>query len=426
MQRAPDCVLGDGGSDWIRTPRRLDSFPSSWKPPLWAAVFPRRRSSEGVLFLRIHHVVARIADEASGPSQTVPALCLGLQDRGHDVTLHVLEPLPSDLPDIRILGYKSDFAGTNLGRSRAMKAALAHAALNSDVFHVHGLWLMPNIYPARLTRRSDTLLVISPHGMLSPVALSYSRLRKQLFWHALQRRVLLDAGLLHAIAEPEAHDIRQVGLNTPVAVIPNGVVVPRNHARPSSRRRLLFLGRLHPIKGLENLLVAWSRLQDDFLEWDLVIAGPGEPDYLVRLHRLATELRVRRVEFVGGVFGNQKSEVFWTSSLFVLPSRSESFAVAVAEALAHGLPVLVTEGTPWQHVVAEGCGWCVGTDALSIEQGLRIALSEDADVLSDMGRRGKRLVQAEYSWERLTEMMEFAYLWALGRVEKPPWVRVSS
>lgn len=376
--------------------------------------------------LRIHHIVARIDDMASGPSHSIPALCRGLQQRDHEVSLHVLEPLPKKKPDISIVSYKANPLGGPLDVSGPMKQGLRAIARQADVVHYHGLWKMPNVYPASAVRGSGSLLVASPRGMLAPEALNYSRMKKRLFWAALQGRAVRDSGLLHATSDKEAEEMRIAGLTAPIAVIPNGVSIPADrHTDKASPRRLLYLGRLHPIKGVEDLLTSWARLQDRFEDWELVVAGPGDTDYVNGLIAQSEQLGARRIRFVGPVYGEEKSELLWSSELFVLPSKSESASVAVAEALAHSVPVIVTKGTPWQSVEEHGAGWWVDPDASSIHDALASAMSQTHPHLREMGVAGRRLMETDYSWEHLSEMLEAAYRWALEGGERPPWISVS-
>lgn len=294
----------------------------------------------------------------------------------------------------------------------------------SDILHAHGLWMMPNVYPGAAVEGTDCRLVVSPRGTLSQAALSISPARKKMFWELLQQRVLEKADLLHATSHEEVVNIRTAGLRNPIAVIPNGIVPPSSSATNGVKRgpEVLFLGRLHPIKGLRSLLFAWARIQDHFPQWNLVIAGPGQPSYVNYLEGLIKNNGLKRVRLAGPVYGDQKSALYRRASLFVLPSKSENFALSVAEALAHGLPVLVSKGTPWEEVETVGCGWWIDQGTDSLEVGLRNALGTDVDELLAMGRRGQDHVRSQYSWERVSHMMQQSYGWLMGHSKQPPWV----
>jgi glycosyltransferase involved in cell wall biosynthesis len=134
-----------------------------------------------------------------------------------------------------------------------------------------------------------------------------------------------------------------------VTIIPNGVDIPAFTPKQNRTSRvLLFLGRIHPIKGLDILLPAWQAVHDKFPDWRLMIAGPDNNGYLDQMQHLAVQLHLKRIEFVGALKGRHKWEAFRESDIFVLPTYSEYFGMTVVEALAAGVPAIVSKGAPWQ------------------------------------------------------------------------------
>jgi glycosyltransferase involved in cell wall biosynthesis len=266
--------------------------------------------------LKIVHIVSSIAEEASGLSVAVPALCSALAACGHDVELHSLASgagTPT-IPSVRtILHPVVRFPSRRLGRSPEMERALRIAARTADILHSHSLWLMPTIYPSRAVAGTACKLVTSPHGTLAPWPLRRSWSKKRVMWALLQRRAVLRSDCLHATAEAEVDDIRRADLQTPVAVIPNGVSLPTlgPRLRRDGERRLLFLGRVHPKKGVDVLLGAWRRVQERFPRWHLDIVGPDNEGHLARMRRLAATLGVVRVTFRGPVYGEEKSRTYF-------------------------------------------------------------------------------------------------------------------
>jgi glycosyltransferase involved in cell wall biosynthesis len=374
--------------------------------------------------MRIIHVLARMDREAAGPSYSVPGLCEHLARRDARAELHVLEPVPLSARNSRyeVRGYPG---WTGFGWSPAMARGLAESAAEADILHNHGLWLPPNLHAARAAEHRACRLVVSPHGMLAPWALRRSRWKKRALWWLAQRRALEAARCLHATADSEFLDIRRAGLRAPVAVIPNGIDIPEfePEARPDGRRRLLFLARLHPVKGLDLLLRAWQRLEPRFPDWDLAVAGPGEAGYPEAMKRLAAELRLRRVEFTGPVYGADKSRLFGASDLYVLPSHSENFGLTVAEALAHGVPAVVSHNAPWPGLRERGCGWWFELGEDSLAESLAEALGRDPAVLREMGARGRAWMAAEFCWESVAERMLGTYRWLTGGGAAPAWIR---
>jgi glycosyltransferase involved in cell wall biosynthesis len=301
------------------------------------------------------------------------------------------------------------------------KALSAKETILYDV----GLWLPSNHFAAQVSAGTAVPLVISPRGMLSKQALRVSKWKKRIAWNLYQRRDLQRAKVLHATSDGEAHDFRAVGLKQPVAVVPNGVEAPAMPYRPikdsRERRTLLFLSRLHPIKGLPDLVRAWARVRPK--GWRVVIAGPNENNHRQEIESLAESVGVRGdFEFVGTAADDQKWKLFSEADLFVLPSYSESFGLAIAEALAAGVPVITTRATPWREIESHQCGWWVDVGANSIADALSSAISCSREELRTKGLMGKELVVSNYSWESAAKKLLSVFEWILGRGQKPDCV----
>jgi glycosyltransferase involved in cell wall biosynthesis len=295
-----------------------------------------------------------------------------------------------------------------------------------DVFHSHALWVMPCVYPARVARASGVPLVVSPRGSLAPAAMRFSAFRKAVFWRLEQGPALHAAQLLHATAESELADIRAAGFRQPVAVIPNGVDIPpaRSPELRKGPRVLLYLGRIHPIKGLDSLLRAWQAVASRHRDWELRIVGPGEPAHVAEVRRLAQELRVERVRFAEPTYGPQRLAAYRSAELYVLPTRSENFGMTVAEALAAGTPAIVTRGAPWPGLNEHDAGWWIEHGVEALVATLDVALACDQTRLAGMGENGRRWVADSLGWARIGGMMQSTYLWILGRGSRPEYVHV--
>jgi glycosyltransferase involved in cell wall biosynthesis len=170
----------------------------------------------------------------------------------------------------------------------------------------------------------------------------------------------------------------------------------------------LFLGRIHPKKGLPMLIEAWARVRPD--GWQLQIAGPDEAGHRAEVQNAAFAAGLSEVVFfVGPIEGEKKESAFSNADLFVLPTHSENFGIVVAEALAHGLPVLTTTGAPWSLLRERSCGWWVDATVEGIAEGLRQATSSDPETLYAMGRKGREWVRAELGWERVAKEVIATY-----------------
>lgn len=374
--------------------------------------------------MKLIHVVPRISAEASGPSYSVPRLCQAIAARGHALTLACLAA-ERQVEGVTIEVHPAWPVLQRFAISPQHALALRAHATHADIVHNHSLWSMVNVAAGWVVPGHRAKLVTSPRGTLSNWALAHSKRRKQLMW-PLQRRVLQRADLLHATSEQEYADIRHAGLRTPVAVIPNGIdltaqLPPRQGE--TAMKILLFLSRVHPVKGIELLLDAWAALEAQHPDWTLRIVGPGEADYLAALHARAAGAGVRRVTFTGPRYGDAKTAEYRNADLFVLPTHSENFGMVVAEALAQECPAIVSHGAPWAGLETEGCGWWIPNDVDNLRVALGAAMAMPAPALHAMGAKGRAWMQRDFSWDAIAADMEAAYRWLLDGCTPPTCVR---
>jgi glycosyltransferase involved in cell wall biosynthesis len=284
--------------------------------------------------------------------------------------------------------------------------------------------MMPGIHAAQAARRRRLPLITSPRGSLSRAALSVGSRIKPLFWHLLQRRALDRCVAFHATSNAEAGDIRASGFVQPIAVIPNGIDLPNvPRSLRADRRTLLYLGRIHPIKGLPMLLQAWRELSPEAPDWTLRIVGPGKPEHLGELETVIRQLRLSRVEVAEPAYGPAKWLEYCSSDLFVLPSLSENFGMTVAESLACGTPVIATHATPWSGLETAKAGWWCPTETGAVLAALREATRASRPELEEMGERGRSWMQNEFGWSAIAGRMVETYEWILaGTHARPSWV----
>ena len=374
-------------------------------------------------------VVPDLHKEASGVAPAVVELASELARQGTAISLHTLEPTPQPhpglAPGVDLHVYARSRLLWRLGWSNDMYRGLRAACREARIVHSHGLWMMPNIYPAFACARTGARLVVSPHGTLTGWAMARSRRRKKLAWYLLgQRRLIDQAALFHATSEGECDDIRRQGGRAPIALIPNGVTLPAidKPLRPHDQRVLLFLSRIHPKKGLDLLLQAWARLQGTHPEWRLEIVGPDNEGYEAEMKALAQQLSLQRVEFRGPLFGREKYAAYARADAYVLPSWSENFGYTVAEALACGTPAITTRETPWPVLEHEGCGWWIDTGGEPLLACLRNVLATSRTELDRRGTIGRNWVARELGWPSIGGKMLQSYRWLLGEQDRPAWI----
>lgn len=286
----------------------------------------------------------------------------------------------------------------------------------TSVIHDNGIWWPHN---HALCRRASELKVprlVSTRGMLEPWALRHKAWKKRLAWQVYQKSDLRRAACHHATSEQEADHLRALGLGVPITTIPNGIDLPvrpelwrLRHARSSRAEKIaLFVGRLYPVKGLPMMVEAWARVRPK--NWNLVIAGPDEAGHRAEIERVVRRHGLtQQVSLPGPVAPQDRLDVYATADLFILPSYSESFGMAVGEALACGLPVITTTGTPWSQLTEQGCGWHVAPTVEGLAGALRDATSSDAATLDAMGEKGRDYVAVEFSWPAIAKRMVEVY-----------------
>jgi glycosyltransferase involved in cell wall biosynthesis len=261
--------------------------------------------------------------------------------------------------------------------------------------------------------------------MLEPWAWRHHAWKKRPLWWLIERRNLISAALLHATSEQEAISLRQRNLKSPIAVIPNGVDIPNLPARTSKsgRRTALFLSRLHPKKGLPMLIEAWARIRPK--GWRLQIAGPDEANHRSALESLVHQAGLdTEIHFLGPLAGGAKTLAFIESDLFILPTHSENFGMAIAEALAHGLPVITTQGAPWPLLQTEHCGWWTPPDVDGLTSALQEATCMNHEQLTQMGHLGRILMRDRFGWSAVARQMLDCYQWLREDGTRPSCVTV--
>ncbi|MDR3088521.1 MAG: glycosyltransferase [Desulfobulbaceae bacterium] len=390
--------------------------------------------------MNILHCLESLSASSGGPSRTVTALCEALaKEPGLKISLcsqvmagETPVTQTANSPVIRRLVPADTGIWRRFGLPLSRLAAQIIAQEKPALVHDHGLWTPPHHAISRLCRRHNIPLALHPRGMLEPWALSWHAWRKKIAWNAYVKRDLHQVALFMATAEQEVASIRRLGFRQPIACIPNGVFLPDaaevrrlgylREKAGDEQRTALFLGRIHQIKGLFNLLDAWTSARPT--GWRLILAGPDEGGHgrevaaKICVHHLENQIRL-----VDEVRGADKARLFAEADLFILPSFSENFGVAVAEALSYGVPVITTTGTPWRALGKYGCGWWIEPTVSALTDSLRQAFAMSAEGLRQMGERGRPLA-ANYDWRTITRQTTAAYHWLLSGGAKPDWIFV--
>lgn len=387
--------------------------------------------------LSVFHAIGDLDPRSGGPSRAVVELTDALsQQPGVSVTLLFqslsgqasVESHCSQVRRVAACSGSRWASSTGLHFRAALAREITVAA--PTLIHVHGLWLPLDHWAVAAARRHRIPLVVQPHGMLEPWALKHRAWKKRVGMALYQRRDLSAAKLLIASTLREYESLRQQGFSQPVAVIPHGVhaiaaAEPATASAandPNRVRTALFLSRLHPVKGLPSLVNAWARLLPP--GWRLIIAGPDQGGHLQEIQSAIRRLRVSEcVQYVGEVRDEAKSALYRAADLFVLPTHTENFGIVIAEALAHGVPVITTRGAPWAELETQRCGWWIDIGEEPLVKALREAMALSDAARREMGLRGRQLA-LRFEWAGIASQLHAAYRWVLGRGERPECVMV--
>ena len=297
---------------------------------------------------------------------------------------------------------------------------------NYDLYHSNALWQYSTHATSKQAKQVNKPHIISPHGMLFPEALKKSKWIKIFSLLLYQLNDLKRATAFHATSIQEMDHIRAFGLKQPIAVIPNGIDLS-SIKKPSfeikkGKQKIGFMGRLDPIKNLENLIRAWSQVNEVTNNAELVIIGDGEEEYKSQLLALTEKLKVNNICYTGFITGVKQDAILNELSYLILPSKSENFGMVVAEALIRGIPVIASKGTPWEELNTKKCGWWVDNNVENLAETIEKALSTDEIDRIEMGKRGYQLIKNKYSIECVaSQMLEF-YNWILTNDKKPNFV----
>ncbi len=365
--------------------------------------------------LNILHVIGSVAPRDGGPTVAIKGMSAALARLGCRVTVAttnadgphgVLDvPLtrPAVVDGVSYRYFPRTLPGT-FGLSLSLSRWLRRNISDFDVVEIHGLFVFATRAGCRSAARAGIPYVVRPLGMLDPWSLSQHSWKKAPYIRFVERPQLAGAAAIHATSESEADGVRALGFGDRVHVIPLGVAAVTHERRADSTDadvELLFLSRLHPKKNIPLLLDALRRVRSEGGQLKLTIAGSGTDAYRAELERQVLGLGLEKVvRFTGHVDGDAKDALFANADVFVLLSNQENFGIAVAEALAAGLPVVVSDQVAIApDVLAAGAGLVVPVEAVAAAKALTM-LASSRERRLDMGRRAAQLARDRYSWDR--------------------------
>ena len=384
--------------------------------------------------MKILHVVSTMDPVSGGPTRVLADLVRYQHDVGYELTICTTDrgnptsrrinksaftPLlnaaelycfPTEVPTLLVSGKMGAWLRKNIRRY--------------DIVHIHGLYRFPPTYAAYQARKQGVPYVIRPHGALDPYLYTKSSrnvLLKRLYERWFDLPNLHGAGAIHYTAEDERQRAAFLGLRAPSFVVPNGIDWGRYAHLPArgtfrdslgigDAQLVLFLGRLHHKKGLDLLIPAFEKVHQQFPGVHLAIVGPENDSYGEQVRSWVTDRGLTNaVHFVGHLDGADVIQAYVDADIFVLPSYTENFGLTVVEAMACGLPVVISDQVNIHAEVAQsGAGLVTRCDADEVAEAV-ISLLGDSDRRSVMGRAGREAAQTRYTWPTIVDALSREY-----------------
>jgi glycosyltransferase involved in cell wall biosynthesis len=385
--------------------------------------------------MRILHVIPTMSARYGGPAKACREMAATLADRGHKVEIFTTNydgfggyvepstaPLSERHPNVKIRTFEVDLPPDYFRISRPLASALSAEVRYVDVVHIHSLYLFTTLAAGFYARRAGVPTIIRPHGTLDPYIYPRHRFRKRIVEWLYQDRMFKRAAAVHYTTAEERDLAAPYVFGRPGFVAPLGLNIddyrplpPRGAFReryPETRDKaiLLFLSRINFKKGLDILAKAYGAVAKQRDDVHLVIAGPDNDAFKPKVEAWLEAAGARdRTTFTGMLVGENKLAAFHDADLFVLPSYTENFGIAVVEAMACGLPVLISDKVNiWREVKKWGAGEVEPLDPDRFAARI-LATLDDVEARKRQGERGVEAVQALFDWPTIGEKLERAY-----------------
>lgn len=347
--------------------------------------------------MKVIHFIAGIDKTDGGTTEYMRLLSSELKNH---VELIVATRISSN--PIEIKGVTVKFFNTSILRWFTMVNEFTSLLEKEKpkLVHINGIWNPQNWGFQKAAQNLGIKVIVSPHGMLEPWIMANNPFKKKIALFLYQKKAIDCATYIHATAKMEAESIRALGFKNPISVIPNGIDITdvKEIKKYYGTRKMVFLSRIHPKKGIELLLEAWRNCNTN--GWILEIAGNGDENYIGKLNRSSEDLK--NVHFVGAKYGDAKWKFLQSADVMVLPTHSENFGIVIAEALAVGVPVITTKGTPWEDLDIYQCGWWINLSVSNLEKAITNVIHTPVEVLQKMGFKGRILVAEKYEIKEIT------------------------
>lgn len=366
-----------------------------------------------------------LAASYGGPAMSTYLTLMGLRDLGVDAQI-IQQPLEKgDVmrgDDVPIHYYGKPWE-SKLCYTPNMKSAITSLG-TFDIYHAQGIWRWHTYALVDAANKLERPYLITPRGMLYPQDIEKaSKLFKKLSLRMRLKRDMNRAACVHVTCKEEMLHCRNLGIKSPIAVIPNPVeILDYPLTKQDNIFRFGYLGRVSRRKNIDGLIKAYTELSHLADGSELLVIGDGDKDYLNELHQLASRVKHGHVKFTGFLNGVEKDNALASCSVLVMPSEFENLGNVVLEGLVRRIPCIATTGAPWEELNTHHCGWQVPYTHESIKNSLMLALNTSENERKVMGENGRRLMEGRYSVEAVAKEMKSLYKWILTGNDKPSFV----
>lgn len=374
--------------------------------------------------MRILHI-GTLDVNAGGPAMSTYLALKGVRNKGIDAEI-VMYPLSKNGrlrgDDVPVTFLNAPLEHKFLFSPTLKKEIFSLGSY--DIYHAQGVWQYPTYALASVARSRHKPYLITPRGMLYPQDIAKSSTffkRLSLKWRLLND--LNRASCVHVTCGEEMQVCRDLGITSPIAIIPNPVEIKNYpYKKEDSVRRIGYLGRVSRRKNIEGLIHAFHDIGNEAKDAELLIIGGGDDAYERYLRQLVDKYSLSNVRFTGFLSGEEKDKALASCSVLAMPSEFENLGNVVLEGLVRNIPCIATTGSPWEELQTHKCGWWVPYTQEDITYAVRSALNVTQDKLEVMGRNGRKLMEENYSLSIIGEKMKRLYEWILGIAPKPEFV----
>jgi glycosyltransferase involved in cell wall biosynthesis len=383
--------------------------------------------------MKIDHFISWFAPEFGGPVVSLRNYVIAQAQRNHQVRVYTLDGYRGassvmSLPSFIKMSVHSVDWPSRLGGSRVLRRTVEESE-PADVYHLHGIWHRAQYYAYRKARREKRPYLIEVNGALDPLELANKPWRKRLVRSWFQDEMLHNASCIHVNSLREAKHLRELGFQTPIVVIPAGFnqseflalqerskeIIPAWAEGLAGRNIILYLARIHPAKGIKDLLLAWSTLAIQNPGWTLVVVGPGDQHEVDSGKAFCRKAGIQEQTVWAGLVSDiERAWAYCRADFYVLPSHKENFGNTVQEALGYGTPVLTTRSTPWLELEQWQSGWLCDDNAISLVQALKKILELSPETRRRMGEAGRKVVSERFGLDYVADQQIATYEWLHG------------